>query len=107
MRINRRFLYWGTFLVAIGGVLAAADVGGLDSGLIADGLRLWPLALVAIGVGIVARRTRFSLPGGLLAAALPGLAIGGGLAIAPRIAVDCRADGAPAAVVAHDRLLEG
>jgi hypothetical protein len=107
MRINRRFLYWGIFLVAIGGVLVAADVGGLDSGSIADGLRLWPLALVAIGVGIVARRTRFSLPGGMLAAALPGLAIGGGLAIVPRIAVDCGASGAVATVAAHDGVFDG
>jgi hypothetical protein len=107
MRVNRRFLYWGIFLVAIGGVLVAADIGGLDSGLIADGLRLWPVALVAIGVGIVVRRTRFSLPGGMLAAALPGLMIGGGLAIAPRIAVDCGASGAAATVSAHDGVFDG
>ena len=107
MRVNRRFLYWGIFLVAIGGVLVAADVGGLDSGSIADGLRLWPVALVAIGVGIVARRTRFSLPGGMLAAAMPGLIIGGGLAIAPRIAVDCGANGTAATVAAHDGVFDG
>jgi hypothetical protein len=107
MRVNRRFLYWGIFLVAIGGVLVAADVGGLDSGSIADGLRLWPVALVAIGAAIVVRRSRFSLPGGMLAAALPGLMIGGGLAIAPRIAVDCGASGAAATVSAHDGTFDG
>ena len=107
MRINRRFLYWGIFLVAIGGVLVAADVGGLDSASIANGLRLWPVALVAIGVGIVARRTRFSLPSGMLAAALPGLVIGGGFAIAPRIAVDCGANGAVTTVAAHDGVFDG
>jgi hypothetical protein len=107
MRINRRFLYWGIFLVAIGGVLTAAGVGGLDSGSIADGLRLWPLALVAIGVGIVVRRTRFSLPGGMLAAALPGLVIGGGLAIVPRIALDCGTSRAMPNVAAHDGVFDG
>ena len=107
MRINRRFLYWGVFLVAIGVVLVAADVGGLDSGSIADGLRLWPLALVAIGVGIVIRRTRFSLAGGMLAAALPGLALGGGLAIVPRIAVDCGGNGALSTVAARDGVFDG
>ncbi len=107
MRINRTFLYWGIFLVSIGGVLVAADVGGLDSGTIADGLRLWPLAVVAIGVGIVVRRTRIRVAGGLLAAALPGLVIGGGFAIIPRIALDCGASGAVAAVTAHDGVFDG
>ena len=107
MRVNRRFLYWGIFFVAIGGVLVAADVGGLDSGSIADGLRLWPVALVAIGAAIVLRRTRFSLAGGMLAAALPGLVIGGGFAIVPRIAIDCGAGGAATTVVAHDGLFDG
>ena len=107
MRMNRRFLYWGIFLVAIGGVLVAADIGGLDSATIADGLRLWPLALVAIGVGIIARRTRFSLPGGMLAAAVPGLLIGGGFAIAPRIALDCGGTGAAAISTAHDGVFDG
>lgn len=107
MRVNRRFLYWGIFLVAIGGVLVAADVGGLDSGSIADGLRLWPVALVAIGIAIVVRRSRFSLPGGMLAAALPGLMIGGGLAIAPRIAADCGATGGTPMVSAHDGTFDG
>jgi hypothetical protein len=89
MRINRKFLGWGVFLVAIGGVLVAADLSAVDSATIADALRLWPLALVAIGLGIALRRTRFSLPAGLLAAAVPGLVLGGAFAVAPRIAVDC------------------
>jgi hypothetical protein len=107
MRMNRRFLYLGIFLVAIGGVLVAADIGRVDSGTIANGLRLWPLAFVAVGVGIVARRTRFSLPGGMLAAAVPGLLIGGGFAIAPRIALDCGATGGVATSTAHDGVFDG
>jgi hypothetical protein len=93
MRVNRRFLYWGIFLVATGGILTAVDLGGLDSGSIADGLRLWPLALVVIGIAIVVRRTAIGLPSGMLAAAVPGLLIGGGVAIVPRIALDCGSGG--------------
>ncbi|HEX7473005.1 MAG TPA: hypothetical protein VF323_07965, partial [Candidatus Limnocylindrales bacterium] len=89
MRVNRRFLYWGVFLIAIGGVLVATDVRAVDTSTIADALRLWPLAVVAIGLGLVLRRTRFSLPAGMLAMAVPGLLLGGGFALAPRIAVDC------------------
>ena len=47
MRVNRRFLYWGLVLVAIGGVLVASDLGAIDTATLADVLRLWPLAIVA------------------------------------------------------------
>ena len=93
MRINRRLLYWGVFFAAIGGVLVAVDVRAVDTTTIADALRLWPLAIVAIGLGLVLRRTCLSVPGGMLAAAVPGLLLGGGFALAPRIAVDCGASG--------------
>ena len=89
MRVNRRFLYWGVFLVAIGGVLVAADVTGFDAGAVGDALRLWPLAVIAIGLGLVLRRTRFAVAGGMLAAAVPGLVLGGAFALAPRIGFAC------------------
>ncbi len=96
MRVNRRFLYWGIFLVAIGGVLVAADLRAVDTATLTDALRLWPLAVVAIGLSIVLRRTRLSLPGLLFAAAVPGLVVGGALAVAPRFVGDCGARGEPA-----------
>lgn len=89
MRVNRRFLYWGVFLVAIGAVLVAADLNGVDETTIADWLRLWPLAVIAIGLGIVLRRTRFNVAGGMVAAAVPGLVLGGAFALGPRLAADC------------------
>lgn len=107
MRVNRRFLYWGVFLVAIGGVLVVADLGAVDSTTIADALRLWPLAFVAIGAGLVLRRTRFSLAGGMLAAALPGLMLGGGFALAPGIPVDCRAGGTPSTFETREGAFDG
>jgi len=107
MRVNRRLLYWGVFLVAIGGVLVVADLGGLDSGVIADGLRLWPLAFVAIGAGIVLRRTSLSLPSGLFAAAVPGLFLGAGFAVAPGMAVDCGDTDAPPAAVVREGSFDG
>lgn len=107
MRVNRRFLYWGVFLVAIGGVLVAVDVRAVDTTTIGDALRLWPLAFVAIGLGLILRRTRFSVPGGMLAAAVPGLLLGGGFALAPRISVDCGAGGAPSSVATHQGVFDG
>jgi hypothetical protein len=107
MRVNRRLLYFGVFLAAIGGVLVVADLRAVDTATIADALRLWPLAIVAIGVGLVLRRTQFSLAGGMLAAAVPGLIVGGGFAAAPRFAVDCGTDGVPSNVATHEGVFDG
>ena len=107
MLINRKFLYVGVFLIAIGGVLVVADVAVAEVAPIRDALQLWPLAIVAIGVGLALRRTPFSLPAGLLAAAIPGLVLGGGFALAPRIAADCGASGAPSSVTTEQGVFDG
>ena len=107
MRVNRRFLYWGVFLAALGAVLVAVDLRNGDTAVIADALRFWPLAIVAIGVGLVLRRTRFSLPAGLLAAAAPGLVLGGSFALAPRLAIDCGNGAAPASVASREGTFDG
>lgn len=107
MRVNRKFLYWGVFLVAIGAVLVAADLNGLDETAIADWLRLWPIAVVALGLGIVLRRTRFNVAGGMLAAAVPGLVLGGAFALGPRIAVDCGAHGEPSTFITREGTFGG
>ena len=106
MRVNRGLLYTGIFLVAIGAVLVAADVGAIDTARLTDALRLWPLAVIAIGASLVLRRSRFSLQGGMLAAALPGLILGGAIAVAPDLCarlrcVNTRRDQAGRAT--HDR----
>src|SRR5258705_8783469 len=93
MQVNRRFLYWGIFFVAIGGILVASDLRAVDTPTLTDVLRLWPLALVAIGLSVVLRRTRLSLPGLMLAAAVPPLVVGGALAAAPRVLGDFGAPG--------------
>jgi hypothetical protein len=102
MQVNRRLLFWGLLLVAIGAVIVAADIGRLDTTALADVLRLWPLAVVAIGLSIVLRRTRFSLPALLVAALVPGLVMGAAFAITPRFADGCGGRG-DVANVATDR----
>jgi hypothetical protein len=89
LAINRRFLYVGLFLVALGGVFVAVDLSAMDTTVLASALRLWPLALVAIGAGIALRRSRYALVAGVLAAMVPGLVLGGGLALGPRYPGDC------------------
>jgi hypothetical protein len=88
MRLNRTLLYTGVFLLAIGAALAVADLGQLTTAALTDALRLWPLAVIAIGLGIALRRTQAGLATGLLAAALPGLILGSAMATAPRLAME-------------------
>jgi hypothetical protein len=107
MRVNRRFLNWGVFLVAIGGVLVVTDLAAVDSATIADALRLWPLAIIAIGIGLILRRTRFSVAGGMLAAAVPGLLLGGAFAVVPHFSVDCGGRGEPASISTREGTFDG
>lgn len=96
MRVNRTLLYAGIFLVAIGGVVVAADLTAIGENILVGILRFWPVAIVAVGVGLVARRTRMRLVGGLLATAVSGLMLGSALAAAPRLSGFCTSDGASA-----------
>jgi hypothetical protein len=88
MRVNRTLLYSGVFVAAIGAALMAANLGQASANALIEILGLWPVAVIAIGVGIVLMPTRLSLAGGVLAAAAPGLLLGGLLALSPRLAVD-------------------
>jgi len=106
MRVTRRFLYGGLFLVAIGAVLVAADLG-TDSGTLVDALSLWPLALIAVGFGLVLRHTRFGLGSGMLAAAVPGLVLGGALLVPARFAHDCGAQGQPETIAMRQGTFDG
>ena len=73
MRINRRFLYWGAFLAALGSILVAADLRNGDTAVIADALRFWPLAFVAIGLGLVLRSLRPAIHPAAVFLRTPGL----------------------------------
>ena len=101
MRINRALLYAGTFLFAIGAILVVVDQGLLATSTVGDALRYWPIAVLAIGAGLVFRHTQVSLATGLLAAAVPGLLLGGTFAVAPRISGDCGTHGQPQSVMSR------
>jgi hypothetical protein len=107
MRVNRTLLYAGIFLVSIGGVVAAADLGVVRESLLTDALRWWPLAVIAVGLGLVLRRTRVSLSGGMLGAAVPGLLLGSAFAVVPRISGFCGAIEEPTAVVTREGAFDG
>jgi len=83
MNVNRRWLYGGVFLIALGAVLLAGQGDAVDGDVIAQAARLWPILVIALGVGLLLHRTRFSMAGGIIAAAVPGLVLGGMLVAAP------------------------
>ena len=85
MTVRRGLLYFGVFLVAAGGVTLLASAGVLDETRVADALAWWPLAVIAIGAGLVLRHTRAALPGGVVAAAVPGLMLGAMFVAVPEI----------------------
>ncbi|MHB8958403.1 MAG: LiaI-LiaF-like domain-containing protein [Candidatus Limnocylindrales bacterium] len=84
MTIRRGSLYAGVFVLAVGAVALANTTGALDRSLAADAVGgLWPVAVIAIGLAMLLRRTQASLPAGFIAAAAPGLLLGGALVAAP------------------------
>jgi len=89
MMVNRRFLYWGVFFIAAGVAMLIAASGFVDSEAAAQVLSLWPVLIIALGVGLLLRRTRFDLAGGMLAAATPGLLLGGLVVATPRVVPHC------------------
>lgn len=89
MVVKRRFLNVGVFLVAAGAVMLVAQGGAIDRDAVGQALGFWPVVVIALGLGILLRRTRLGLPGGMLAAAMPGLLLGGLVVAAPQLAPGC------------------
>ena len=96
MRVNRTYLNWGVFLLALGGAIVVVNVLAPEPAAIVDVLRYWPLVVIAFGIGLVLRRTQFNVAGGMLAAAVPGLLLGSAIAVGPRVGWDCALHDQPA-----------
>jgi hypothetical protein len=84
MTVRRGTLYVGVFLIATGAVTLGVAVGVLDAVVVANTVEtLWPLAVIALGVGLVLRRSRAAVGAGVLAALVPGLALGASIVALP------------------------
>ncbi|HEY7937538.1 MAG TPA: hypothetical protein VID26_10480 [Candidatus Limnocylindrales bacterium] len=95
MHLDRRALRWGVFLIALGIVPLAVEAGWLDRARVADAERLWPVALIAIGIGVILDRTRIAAIGTILSSIVFGLLIGGALSVGVG-AIGCPGAGGPA-----------
>jgi hypothetical protein len=74
--VRRGFLNWGIFLVCLGAVPLAVQLNVIDRDVATSLLRLWPLILIGIGLGIMLRFSRAAALGGIVVAATFGILIG-------------------------------
>jgi hypothetical protein len=86
MHINRGLLFWGVALITAGVVALGASQGLIDTGILAEAWRLWPLILIAIGLSIALSRTSFAWLGSIAAALVVGAAGGVLIAVGPGVA---------------------
>lgn len=82
MRIETRLVGPGVFLLLLGAIPLAVREGLLEADQLAWTWRLWPIFLVAGGLGLLLRATRYRELGGILAAVLGGVILGSLLASA-------------------------
>jgi hypothetical protein len=73
MQVNRGLIFWGVALVTAGIVALAIQAGAIDPDTARGAWRLWPVALIVIGIAVIAART----PLALIATLLAGLVVGG------------------------------
>jgi hypothetical protein len=78
MRLDSRLAGWGVFLILLGAIPLLVRQGVLSAELVSRAWSLWPLLLIAAGLGLLLRRTPLEFVGGLLVAATLGI-LGGSL----------------------------
>ena len=73
MRVNRGLIFWGVALVTAGAVALAIQSDLIAGETAREAWRLWPVALIVIGLAVIGARTSFAMPATLAA----GLVVGG------------------------------
>jgi hypothetical protein len=76
MHVHRGFLNWGVFLICLGAVPLAVQLNVIDSATASSLLRLWPLILIGIGLGLLLRFSRAQALGGFVVAGTIGVLVG-------------------------------
>jgi hypothetical protein len=80
MRVRRGLLFWGLFLIPLGGVTLLVRAGVLNVDQLREAWRLWPLILIGIGLAIVVGRSRTAALGTAIVALIVGSLGGAALA---------------------------
>lgn len=72
MQINRGLVFWGVALITAGAVALAIQSGAIAAETARELWRFWPVALIVIGLAVIAARTPFALAATLAAALVVG-----------------------------------
>jgi len=72
VHVNRGLVFWGVALITAGAVALALQAGWIDGAVLRDLWRFWPIALILIGLAIIAARTPFALVATVVAAIVLG-----------------------------------
>lgn len=80
VRVRRGLLFWGLFLIPLGGISLLVRAGALDADRLSEAWRLWPLILIGIGLAIVLGRSRTAIAGTAVVALILGSLGGAALA---------------------------
>lgn len=80
MRIRRGLLFWGLFLIPLGGITLLVRARRLDPAVLADSWRLWPVILIVLGLVLLLGRSRAGLAGTAATGLALGIIAGGALA---------------------------
>jgi hypothetical protein len=72
MQVHRGLVFWGLTLITAGAVALAIQADAIDAGAAREAWRFWPVALIAIGLAVIAARTPLALVATLVAAGVVG-----------------------------------
>jgi hypothetical protein len=107
MPVRRSNLFWGVFLLLAGGVPLLVRGNVIDGGVVADAWRLWPVALIVAGLGLILFRRLDRTPVVLASALVLGLFAGGVLAGGSISGIDCSDAGANASQLTRSGTFQG
>ncbi len=101
MNVNRGLVFWGVALITAGAVALAIQAGAIAGAEAQQLWRFWPVALIAIGLAVIAARTPFALVATLVAALVVG-ALGGTLVSGWPDGLDIGCSGQPEEVASEN-----
>jgi hypothetical protein len=101
VNVNRGLVFWGVALITAGVVALAVQAGAIAVEDARQLWRVWPVALIVIGLAVIAARTPFALVATIVAALLVG-GLGGTLVGGLPEGLDIGCGGEPDEVVSED-----